>query len=304
MSPSSPASGDAYSLNGIALVLCDGNGLCARRQGHVVVGALSEQLKELVGVRGNELRQLGVPGAELLKYGLQHLRLLLDNLAQLLELGVVPKKVQVAHVATLGCGCSRCRRVAGTATTRAAASLLGREVKEVDSPIIFTALRLSGRLRRCVRARGRGGMALLLLLLNIFRNSLHCTCQVMLILRVAPWGRRTFNKYSTARSGLLKAARMAASIWLLSNPIASMLAMASARSNPMAKVEASLPLAGASAERWGVGVAGTAASTEDWAGAAGAAGAAGVLVTGGAGVAGGAADDSAAVAEAAGFSLG
>lgn len=94
---------------------------------------------------------------------------------------------------------------------------------------------------------------------------------------------------------------MAVSMWLLSKPMASMLAMASARWGPMARPEVSLPPAGASAECRGDGVAGAAGRVEeDWAGGAGvAAGVAAVLATGGAGVAGGAADDWAA-----GFSLG
>lgn len=64
----------------------------------------------------------------------------------------------------------------------------------------------------------------------------------------------TVRRYSTALSGLLKAARIAASIWVLSKPMASMLAMASARSAPMAKPET--PPDGDSTERLGVGVAG------------------------------------------------
>lgn len=76
-----------------------------------------------------------------------------------------------------------------------------------------------------------------------------------------------------------------------------MLAMASARSAPMARPAPGPPAAGASVERCGVGVAGTAAAPELAAAAARTGGAAGVAaVEGWAGVAGGAA--------AAGFSLG
>ena len=74
-----------------------------------------------------------------------------------------------------------------------------------------------------------------------------------------------------------------------------MLAMASARSEPIARPDpVSPPLSAASVDRWGVGVAGTAAAVDGC--CAGAAGAAGVEAAGWAGVAGGAA--------AAGFSLG
>lgn len=91
----------------------------------------------------------------------------------------------------------------------------------------------------------------------------------------------TVNRYSTARSGLKKAARRAASIWGRSKPIASILAIIPARSTPMA-IELSLrfwPETGA----WGPagdGVAGGAAGAaalavvgaDVWDGAAGAAG--------------------------------
>src|SRR6478609_5884854 len=63
--------------------------------------------------------------------------------------------------------------------------------------------------------------------------------------------RLTVKRYSTARSGLLNAARIAASIWLLSNPMASMFAIASARSGPMARPVG--PPLGASVLRCGVG---------------------------------------------------
>lgn len=91
---------------------------------------------------------------------------------------------------------------------------------------------------------------------------------------------------------------MAASIWLRSKPMASILAIASARWAPMARPEESWPPALGSDVLCGVGVAGTAGAAE--LPCEGAAGAAGVLVTGWAGVAGGAAEDSAG----AGFSFG
>jgi hypothetical protein len=47
---------------------------------------------------GNQLRKLRVTGTKLLKDGLQHLGLLLDDLAELLKLGVVAQEVQVAEV--------------------------------------------------------------------------------------------------------------------------------------------------------------------------------------------------------------
>lgn len=94
------------------------------------------------------------------------------------------------------------------------------------------------------------------------------------------------SRYSTARSGLLKAARIAASICDLSNPMASMLATASARCSPSISDDGSFraPASVAPPARAGVGVAGAAAWDVGW--AVGAAGAAGVEAAGWAGVAG------------------
>ena len=89
---------------------------------------------------------------------------------------------------------------------------------------------------------------------------------------------------------------MAASTWDRSNPMASILAMATSRSAPTVRAEGSLKAAEVSlvvgaADRAGVGVAGAAACDAAW--AAGAAGTAGVETAGCAGVAG-TADDEAA----------
>lgn len=74
---------------------------------------------------------------------------------------------------------------------------------------------------------------------------------------VGSQGLLTFRRYSTARSGLKKAARMAASIWERSKPMASMFAITSALAEPMA-IELASP-SGAAPAPAGVGVAGGAA---------------------------------------------
>jgi hypothetical protein len=51
-------------------------------------------LKELVRVTRDHLGQLRVAGSNLLQDGLEHLRLLLYHLSQLLKLWVVTQKVQ------------------------------------------------------------------------------------------------------------------------------------------------------------------------------------------------------------------
>jgi len=96
----------------------------------------------------------------------------------------------------------------------------------------------------------------------------------------------TVNRYSTARSGLKKAARIASSIWALSKPMLSMFAIASASIDPLTPA--------------GDGVDGTTAigAAVDWDGAAGGAG---VAAAAGAGVDGTAFEDDAAVALGWGF---
>lgn len=85
----------------------------------------------------------------------------------------------------------------------------------------------------------------------------------------------TVKRYSTARSGLKKAARMARSISARGNPMASMLAMAASRSPPIVRAEGSLKRSDCCAGA-GEGVAGTFCVLDEAEGAAGAAGAAGV----------------------------
>lgn len=85
----------------------------------------------------------------------------------------------------------------------------------------------------------------------------------------------TVKRYSTARSGLKKAARMARSISPRGKPMASMLAMAASRSPPMVRADGSLKRSDCCAGA-GEGVAGTFCVAEEAEGAAGAAGAAGV----------------------------
>jgi hypothetical protein len=103
----------------------------------------------------------------------------------------------------------------------------------------------------------------------------------------------TVRRYSTARSGLKKAARMARSMSALAKPMLSMLAMAASRSPPIVRAEGSLKR---SPEAWagaGEGVAGAVCVFDEGAGAAGAEG---VWAAAGAGVEGAALLDDAAAA--------
>jgi hypothetical protein len=54
----------------------------------------------------------------------------------------------------------------------------------------------------------------------------------------------TVNRYSTARSGLKKAARIARSMSALGKPMLSMLAIAASRSGPIVSADGSLKFLG------------------------------------------------------------
>ncbi len=59
--------GKTYTLDSIALLLGDRDGLGAGRQRDVVFGILAEELEESVGVGGDELGKLRVASTELLQ---------------------------------------------------------------------------------------------------------------------------------------------------------------------------------------------------------------------------------------------
>ncbi len=168
----------AQPFDSIALLLGDSNGLGSGGKGRVVVpAALSEEAQELLGILGDQLGQLGVTRAELLKDGLEHLRLLLDYLAQLLELGVGSKEVKVAEILLGGCRSSSCfggggggGTSTGCTSTRARASVLSGQVKEVDVAIVVEDR--CGRLSASWRGGLTGG-----LLLEVLRNALDKECQ-------------------------------------------------------------------------------------------------------------------------------
>lgn len=209
-----------YTLDSIALLLSHRNSLSTRRQWSVVVAILTEQAEELLRVLGNQLSELGVAGTELLQDRLEHLGLLLDNLAKLLELCVVPEELQVAHASLPG-GSSRSGSSGGSTATKrvstaATATLLSGEVEQVHATLVLTTSggrggrdrsATSGRLS----SRSRGA----LLLLDVVGDTLG-QVSASATSQQPPLSRLTFSRYSTARSGLKKAARMAASIWLLS----------------------------------------------------------------------------------------
>lgn len=163
-----------HPLNSIALFFCDRDSLGAGGQGNVVVGAFAQKREELVGVGGNQLCKLGVASAKLLQNRLEHLRLLLDNLAELLELRVMPEKIQVAQICTtLSCTRSSSSRRATTATSSATTpTSLSGKIEEVYASIILSALLSGGGGRGGLRRSGCGSLASMLFLLNVLRNTL------------------------------------------------------------------------------------------------------------------------------------
>jgi len=179
---------ETYPLDGIPLLLRDGDGLSTRWQRGIVVGVLAQKAEELIRVLRDQLGKLRVARTNLLEDGLQHLRLLLHDLAELLELGVVPKEIQIAETLTLTTtggggshsGSSLSTTAAATAATTTTASalallLLSCQVEQVDALALLTTSRSVATLGN---GRGRGGstclllLLLLRLLLQIFRNPL------------------------------------------------------------------------------------------------------------------------------------
>lgn len=105
----------------------------------IITSGLAKQAEELIGVLRDQLCQLRIASAQLCKNGFQHRRLLLDDLTQLLKLGVMSQKIEVAEsllalaLALAGSGSgsySGSSRGAGRrAASRARPALLGSEVE-------------------------------------------------------------------------------------------------------------------------------------------------------------------------------
>lgn len=129
----------------------------------VVTSCLAKQLEELFRILGDQLGKLRIAGAELLQNRLEHLRLLLHYLAQLLKLRVMAEELEVPKALLLsrgngGGGSGGRARSRAASTAVASAALLGGEIEQVHIPFIATSCRgLASR---------RGG------LLEVGRNAL------------------------------------------------------------------------------------------------------------------------------------
>jgi hypothetical protein len=144
----------------------------------VVTTAFAKKLEELLLILTDKLSELRISSTELLKDWLKHLRLLLDDLAQLLELGIVAKEIEVAKPGLFlfpGCGSGNsgsgsCVGTSSRATTCSTTTMLRRQIEEVNVAVVIipACSRSSGGLG----GRSRGLSLLLLLLLKVRGNTL------------------------------------------------------------------------------------------------------------------------------------
>lgn len=155
-----------------------------RGQRNIIVGILTQKLKELVLMCRYQLRKLRVARSELLQDGVQHLGLLLNDLAELLKLRIVAKEVKVTQVAALatesgGSGsstgsCVAAGAAAGTSSTTS--TLLGSEIEKVHvivaAAITTTRGSSLGFGGSWCGSLGSSSLPLLLLLLDVLGDTL------------------------------------------------------------------------------------------------------------------------------------
>lgn len=141
-----------YTLNRVALLLCDRNRLGAGGQSLVVLTkVLSKQLEELFRILPDDLGNLGVASGDLLQDRLKHLGLLLYQLTELLEVGVAAKEIQV-RITTSRTGTS-------PTTTTATLTSLSSSLEHVERLLSSSSTTSSGGLSTSL------GLLLLLLLM-------------------------------------------------------------------------------------------------------------------------------------------
>lgn len=129
----------------------------------------TQELEKLLLVLTDELCNLGVPSGDLLKDGFQHLWLLLDQLAELLKVRIIPQEVEVGQ----SFPSSDSTGTSSTTSTLSSAGL-GSGFKQIHW--LITAGRRGSTLSgRGGRAGSRGGCSslLLLLLLDVVGDSLY-----------------------------------------------------------------------------------------------------------------------------------
>ena len=131
----------------------------------------------------DQLSQLWVSSANLLKDRLEHLRLLLDDLSELLELGIVSEEIKIAQ--STSCGSSTCpspsstKKIASSTasssrTTSSASASLSCCFKKIYRLITSFGATFSSNIRgsRCWGCSLSSWSGLSLLLLEILRDAL------------------------------------------------------------------------------------------------------------------------------------
>lgn len=139
----------------------------------VVFNIFAQQLQETVRVLANDGCNLWVSGGNLLQNGLEHLWLLLHELAELLEMWVAAQEVQVSESITGSSSGSS----SSTTTATASLSRLSRSFEQVQR-LLASGSRTGCWSRDGCRSLATGGflllglMGLLLILLNVVGNAL------------------------------------------------------------------------------------------------------------------------------------
>lgn len=150
-----------HAFNGISLLFRDVNLSRTRGQRLVIIRFLTQELQELFLILTNELRDLGVSSGDLLKDGLEHLWLLLDQLTKLLEVGIIAKKFETREFSATSTSSS-------SSSSLLATSLSG-SLEQVDRFVVT-----SGRSAFGSSSLGcaSGSGLLLLFLLNVLGDTL------------------------------------------------------------------------------------------------------------------------------------
>lgn len=216
---------DTYALDGISLLFCNTDSLCTWWK-HVIT-IFAQELQKLLFVLSNELCNLRVASSDLLENGLEHLRLLLNKLAQLLEVAVVPQEVEIWESFTSAGTCTRSCTSTGARTPTV--SCLRSGLEQVDRFTFATGSSGSRWCRWCGFAGGRGrgsgssgsSFSLALFLLDVVRNTLKTKSISGDSTKNPNLFKLTLNRYSIARSGLKKAALIARLMSSLAKPMLS-----------------------------------------------------------------------------------
>jgi hypothetical protein len=140
-----------------------------RREFTLFTQVLRQKLKKLFLVLTNQLSQLWVAGSDLLQDGFEHLRLLLHQLSQLLEMRVVAKEIEIAQGTSIPSTSSTC--CSATCSTTSLCCCFEKIYWLLASGFRRSCGGSDSRCNGCWR-RGGSGASLSLFLLVIFWDTL------------------------------------------------------------------------------------------------------------------------------------